>query len=125
MNPPQESWPMRCGRTVGKLWRGVWGKTPPVAPASTASAPTAPKLIAPAAPREPAPPKPSSLESAALRAFLRDIGTSLWRMTRKMVPEGSTEPIDEMSSVFRYVESMWEAMRELGVQVQDHTGEPF
>lgn len=122
MNPPPESWPARCGRAVGSLWRNIWGATPAVTPVSNASAPATPRLIAPAV--EPALPKPS-LESAALRAFLRDVGTSLWRMTRKMVPEGSTEPLDEMSSVYRYVESMWEAMREMGVQVQDHTNEPF
>jgi hypothetical protein len=65
------------------------------------------------------------LPPAALRALLRDIGTNLWRMTRKMVPEGSTEPIEEMAPAYRYVESMWEAFREAGIQVQDHTGEPF
>ncbi|MBI1829901.1 MAG: hypothetical protein HYR84_00455 [Planctomycetes bacterium] len=56
---------------------------------------------------------------------LKEIGTNLWRLKNKMCPPGRSEPPDELASMYRHVDSMWEALREAGVQIQDHTGKAF
>jgi hypothetical protein len=56
--------------------------------------------------------------------FLADLGTGLWRLGQKLIaPEGGPPP-EGMRRVLRHLESVWDALAEHGVKVQDHTGAP-
>lgn len=57
--------------------------------------------------------------------FLADIGTGLWRLKQKMVKPGTNQPLDEMQRAFRHLESVWDALIQAGVEIQDHTDKPF
>ncbi|MBS1819344.1 MAG: hypothetical protein JSU08_15525 [Acidobacteria bacterium] len=64
-------------------------------------------------------PDPGSL------VFLAEVGTGLWRLRQKMLQPGTDRPLEEMRRVYRHLESTWDALTEAGVQIQDHTDEPF
>jgi hypothetical protein len=51
-----------------------------------------------------------------------DLGTSWWRLARKMLRPGTDRPLDEMKGIFTFVESLRDVIEELGIQVIDHTG---
>ncbi|MBC7909901.1 MAG: hypothetical protein H7Y30_05345 [Pyrinomonadaceae bacterium] len=55
--------------------------------------------------------------------LLKEMGTHLWRMRRKMVDPETGQPLGEMQRVYRYLESMWDALEQAGVVIRDHTGE--
>jgi hypothetical protein len=55
--------------------------------------------------------------------FLIRLGTNLWRLRHKMIDPGTAQPIETMRRVFPQVESMWDDLAQLGVEVRDHTGE--
>jgi hypothetical protein len=57
--------------------------------------------------------------------FLADISTGLWRLKQKMVKPGTNEPLDDMKRPFRHLESVWDALTQAGITIQDHTGNPF
>lgn len=62
--------------------------------------------------------------------FLADVGTGLWRMRRAMVPPDSgrlldARPREEMRKPFRWLVSTWDALKESGLEIQDHTGERY
>jgi hypothetical protein len=57
--------------------------------------------------------------------LLADIGTGLWRLRQKMVKPGTTQPQDEMRRPYRHLESVWDALAQAGVEIQDHTDKPF
>ena len=54
-----------------------------------------------------------------------DIGTGLWRLRQKLVKPGTTQPLDEMRRPYRHLESVWDALAQAGVEIQDHTDKPF
>jgi hypothetical protein len=55
-------------------------------------------------------------------AFLADVATGLWRLRQRMLAPGSERPREEMRGAFRHLESTWDALREAGVEILDHTG---
>jgi hypothetical protein len=54
--------------------------------------------------------------------FYADLGTGVWRLWKKMLRPGSDKPLDEMRSIFGFVESLRDALQEGGIQIIDHTG---
>lgn len=56
-------------------------------------------------------------------ALLAEVGTGLWRLRRKMVHPGTDRPHDEMRSAYRHLESVWDVLKQAGLEVRDHTGE--
>jgi hypothetical protein len=62
---------------------------------------------------------------AELIPLLRDVGVGLWRLRQKMVEPGTDRPLEEMRRVYRHCQSVWDALSEAGVEIQDHTGAPF
>ena len=59
--------------------------------------------------------------------FLADVGTGLWRMRRTMIPAGSprfmeARPVDGMRKSFNWLVSVWDVLKENGLEIQDHTG---
>ncbi len=57
--------------------------------------------------------------------LLCEVGTGLWRLRQKMVKPGTDQPIEELRRPFRFFASVWDALHEAGVTIQDHTGDPF
>lgn len=56
--------------------------------------------------------------------FIAEIATELWRLQTKMTgPHG--EPKDEMRKTYRHVESALDVLAEAGVEIQNHTGQPY
>lgn len=57
--------------------------------------------------------------------FLARVATGLWRLRQRMVDPSSGQPRDEMRRTYRHLESLWDALAEFGVAIQDHGGEAF
>jgi hypothetical protein len=57
--------------------------------------------------------------------FLADVGTGLWRLRQRMVQPGTNRPLEEMRRAFRDLESVWDALVQAGVEIQDHTNQPY
>jgi hypothetical protein len=79
----------------------------------------------------PPPPAPQpAVQDSHRLLFLADIGTGLWRMRRNMVPPNSprlleARPAEEMRKPFRWLVSVWDALKENGLEIQDHTGDLY
>ncbi|MFZ5517080.1 MAG: hypothetical protein ACOY90_10605 [Candidatus Zhuqueibacterota bacterium] len=57
--------------------------------------------------------------------LLADIGTGLWRIKQKVVHPVSGQPLPEMRSTYRHVESVWDVLIQTDVEIMDHTNQPF
>jgi hypothetical protein len=65
-----------------------------------------------------------TLQQGILRG-LADIATNAWRARSKMLDGASGEVRDEMKRVFRHIEGILETFKEMGLEIKDHTGDPF
>lgn len=54
-----------------------------------------------------------------------DLGCAAWKLRQKMFDQATGEPKGELRHLARHVEVIWERLSELGLQVQDHTGNAF
>jgi hypothetical protein len=54
-----------------------------------------------------------------------DLGCSAWKLRQKMFDQITGEPKDDLRHLARHVEVIWDRLSELGLQIQDHTGNPF
>ena len=52
--------------------------------------------------------------------LLADIVNGLWRLKNKMVDEETSEPLDEMRKAFRHFESIRDALKSAGVNINEH-----
>lgn len=52
--------------------------------------------------------------------LLADIVNGLWRLKNKMVDEETSEPLDEMRKAFRHFESIWDALKSAGININEH-----
>jgi len=71
---------------------------------------------------------PSEIETGpgqegGLLNLVADIGTVIWRLQRRL-PAGGEMP-EEMRRISRDLESTWDALRQGGVEIKDHTGERY
>ena len=55
---------------------------------------------------------------------MADIATNAWKAKGKML-DASGEVRDEMKRVYRHIEGVLESLREMGLEVKDHTGDVF
>ncbi len=74
-------------------------------------------------PTAPAEPDPDWLRNQF--QFLGDIGTGLWRLKKNKVQPGTDRPLDEMRKAYRHLESVWDSLKEAGIEIQDHTNTPY
>jgi hypothetical protein len=51
---------------------------------------------------------------------LADLGTHLWRLRGRMVVEETGEPKEEVRRAYRYLQSAWQDLMEMGIEIQDH-----
>jgi len=133
---PEPVWPMDSWSALEATVKAaiaaapVGEAAPPVEP-EPAAAPVAAEAVAPPVAAEPAappvgpsPPKPSdTLEVGA--NWLVTLATGLWRLRQKMLQPGTDRPLDEMRKPFRHLQSAWNALGEVGLETQDHTGAKF
>lgn len=57
--------------------------------------------------------------------LLADLGTGLWRLRQKMLNPETAQPLDEMRKAYRHLESVWDALKQAGVEIHDYSGRPF
>jgi len=67
----------------------------------------------------------SGEELRQTRQLLLEVTTALWRVRRRILPSDGTEPSEKLRRLQRYVDSAWDALGSAGVEVRDHTGEPY
>jgi hypothetical protein len=63
-------------------------------------------------------------DGKSLGPVLAEVGTGLWRLRKKMVQPDTNRPHDEMRSAYRHFESVWDVLKQAGLEIRDHTGEP-
>ena len=54
-----------------------------------------------------------------------DLGCAAWKLRQKMFDQTTGEPKDDLRHLARHVQVIWERLSELGLQIQDHTGNAF
>lgn len=57
--------------------------------------------------------------------LLADLATNLWRLRGRMVDPTTGTARDQVRREYRHVETMWDALTQSGIEVQDHTGARF
>lgn len=56
---------------------------------------------------------------------LAEVATNAWRLKIRMIDAESGEPKEETSKLYRFVEGLFRALEQAGVQVIDKTGKPY
>ena len=56
---------------------------------------------------------------------IAEIATHAWKAYAKMTDAETKEAKAEYRSVHRHIEGILQALKEMGVEIQDHTGAPF
>lgn len=62
---------------------------------------------------------------AALLGPLAEIATHAWRLKVRMIDAETGEPKEQTSKLYRFVEGLFRALDEAGIQVVDKTGKPY
>jgi hypothetical protein len=57
--------------------------------------------------------------------FLAEVSVGAWRLKKKMIDPKSGEPLNEMSRAYRHLESVLITLKNEGIEIQDHDGQPF
>ncbi|HKR59280.1 MAG TPA: hypothetical protein VJS64_06060 [Pyrinomonadaceae bacterium] len=58
-------------------------------------------------------------------SFFAALATRLWRVQQKMLKPGTDEPLDATAGAFRHLLSVFDLLEQEGIQLKDHTNEPF
>jgi hypothetical protein len=58
-------------------------------------------------------------------AFFTDIGCAAWKLRQKVFNQETGEPNEELRPLARHVSVICDRLSELGLQIQDHTGDSF
>lgn len=57
--------------------------------------------------------------------FWIDIASAAWKLRQKVIDPITREPKEEMRSLLRYVDAIWDSLSQVGLEIQDHTNQPF
>ena len=57
--------------------------------------------------------------------FLADVATGVWRLRKRMCQPGSDRPREEMRREFSHLQSVWDALKQNGFLIQEHTDKKF
>jgi len=71
------------------------------------------------------PPDSDPWQDKEITRLVSEIGTNLWRMRQKMVNADTDRQLETMRRPFRHLESIWDALSEKQITIQDHTGKPY
>lgn len=102
------------------------GSMPPVVPVEEmAPADTPAPALAPA-------PAPAPVTVVSSEAYLDELGgsmaalaTQVWRARNRIIDPETGEPREEMRRLHRHVEGAFEALREMGLQINDWLKQPY
>lgn len=64
-------------------------------------------------------------DASGFYRLIADVATGLWRIRKKVLPDGAGEPPEGMRSVYRHVEAVWDALTAAKVEIRDHTNERY
>lgn len=53
------------------------------------------------------------------------LSVGLWRLRTQLVDAGTGQPFEGTRRAYRHLQSLWSTLEEAGVEIRDHTGEPF
>jgi hypothetical protein len=53
------------------------------------------------------------------------IATNAWKAKARMLDPASGEVRDDMKRVYRHIEAIFQAFGDMGLEIKDHTGDPF
>ena len=67
----------------------------------------------------------SPVEIAISPAVFSDLGCAAWKLRQKLLDPDTREPKEDLRHLARHVEVIWEWLVDLGLEIQDHTGNPF
>lgn len=70
-------------------------------------------------------PQTSAGDATSIDFALNAIATNTWRAVQKMLDVESHEPKPGMERVFRHIEAIQDALKGLGVETVDHTGQRY
>jgi molecular chaperone GrpE (heat shock protein) len=59
------------------------------------------------------------------RDSISELSTHMWRMGKRLVDQKSGRPLEETRKVFRHYEACIDTLKKAGIEILDHTGEPF
>ena len=105
---------MKAGRKYSKAKPGSPGQSR--AEALSAASPP---------PGGPATPHDERAVSSEENRLLADLGTTLWRMQKVVMEPETDRPRRGMKVVVRHLNSAWDALRQRGLKVQNHSGCKF
>ena len=80
-----------------------------------------PRNDTPDPPKEATPLAPIHLD----QSFLTDLGCAAWKLRQKIFDPDTKEPKAEVRHLARHVMVIWDRLAEVGLEIQDHTGNPF
>ena len=66
-----------------------------------------------------------SIPDAEIAKLFKAVGTAVWKLERRMLNEETKEPKDEFHKVWRHVEAIQDALKDIGVEVVDWTGHRY
>lgn len=69
--------------------------------------------------------KPTRIELQINLAILTDLGCAVWRLRQRMFDQESGNPKEEFRQSARHVTTISDRLADIGLQIQDHTGEVF
>src|SRR5262245_23185969 len=58
-------------------------------------------------------------------SFWVDVAAAAWKLRQKMSDPVTHEVKGELRHLARYVDAIWDALTSAGLEIQDHTNEPF
>lgn len=64
-------------------------------------------------------------EPANVTKTFATIATQLWKAKSKMLDDATGEAFEESKSIYRHVEVSLRNLEDLGIEIKDHTDEPF
>ncbi|MCX7624718.1 MAG: hypothetical protein N2Z21_00665, partial [Candidatus Sumerlaeaceae bacterium] len=64
-------------------------------------------------------------EENAWHKILADVCTGLWRLRQRMLHPETGRPLEEMRKAYRHFEAVWDALKQAGIEICDHVGEPW
>jgi hypothetical protein len=56
---------------------------------------------------------------------LAQAANALWRLRRRLCNPQTGQPLDDMRRPFRDLETAWDALKEAGIEIRDHTGDAY
>jgi hypothetical protein len=57
--------------------------------------------------------------------FFADVATGIWRLRKRMCQPGSDRPREEIRREFTHLQSVWDALKQNGFLIQEHTDKKF